>query len=56
MGVTVVDDYLATPGKAERKYGLDVDYFPTWRRDKSHANSQTVAAGTLDLIPLCKVI
>ena len=51
---TVVDDYLATPGKAERRVNC-LRWFPTWHRDKSHTNSQTIVVGTIDLRPLYKV-
>ena len=30
-------------------------WFPTWCGDISHANSQTIAAGTISLRPLCKI-
>ena len=35
----VADDYLATPGKANRKYKLDIGYLPTWHGDEWCANS-----------------
>ena len=41
--------------KAERIKGLDLGYFPTWHGDKSCTNSQTIAAGTINLRPLYKV-
>ena len=51
---SVADDYLATPGKAKRRVN-HLRWFPTWHGDKSRANSQTVAAGTINLRPLFKV-
>ena len=50
----VADDYLAMPGKAERRVNC-LRWFPTWCGDKSCANSQTIAVGTISLRPLCKV-
>ena len=41
--------------KAERINGLDLGYFTTWHGDKSRTNSQTIAAGTINLRPLYKV-
>ena len=52
-GGCVVDDYLTIPGKL-KEWLNQLRLFPTWCRDKSHTNLQTMMAGTTDVRPLCK--